>query len=117
MSIQFQSLFTIQVLHDYYTRHENKCADFDIVPAEDGFLLMKNMQVLHKNYNNKLLTVINAIKEVNDTPPPDFKLLPFLDFTDGLVLRFYLVLKNTHFSNFTSIGLQADKKRLYFSNL
>jgi hypothetical protein len=79
MSVQFQSLFTIQVLHDYYNKHDNKCIDFDIVPAEDCSLMMKNMQVLHKNYNNKLLTVINASKEINDTPPPDFKLTPFLE--------------------------------------
>lgn len=118
MSVQFQSLFTIQVLHDYYTRHDNQCADFDIVPAEDCSLLMKNMQVLYKNYNNKLLTVINASKEANDTPPPDFKLAPFLNFGIEIVFRWYLVLKNPHFSNFTSIALkQADKKRLYFSNL
>ncbi len=118
MSVQFQSLFTIQVLHDYYDRHQNKCADFEIVPTESCALLMKNMQVLYKNYNNKLLTVINAGKEVNDTPPPDFKLKPFLEFTDGLVFRYYLLLNNAHFSNFTSIALkQSDRKRFYFSNL
>jgi hypothetical protein len=118
MSVQFQSLFTIQLLHDYYSKHDNKCPDFDIVPAEDCSLLMKNMQVLHKNYNNKLLTVINAAKEDNDTPPPAFKLTPFLNFNKELVFRFYLILKNLHFSNFTAIALkQSDKKRLYFSNV
>ena len=118
MSVQFQSLFTVQMLHDYYDRHQNKCMDFDIVPAEDCALQMKNMQVLHKNYNNKLLTVINASKEINDTPPPDFKLIPFLNFNDGLVFRYYLVLKNPHFANFTSITLkQGERKRLYFNNL
>ena len=118
MSVQFQSLFTIQVLHDYYTKHENKCADFDIVAAEDCALLMKNMQVLNKNYNNKLLTVINASKEINDTPPPDFKLTPFLNFGKEMVFRFYLTLKNSHFSNFTAIAVkQGERKRFYFSNL
>jgi hypothetical protein len=118
MSVQFQSLFTIQVLHDYYNKHDNKCIDFDIVPAEDCSLMMKNMQVLHKNYNNKLLTVINASKEINDTPPPDFKLTPFLDFKKEVVFRWYLILKNPHFSNFTAVALkQSEKKRFYFSNL
>jgi hypothetical protein len=118
MSVQFQSLFSIQVLHDYYTRHDSKCSDFDIIPSEDCALLMKNMQVLHKNYNNKLLTVINASKELNDIPPPAFKLTPFLDFRKEMVFRFYLVLKNPHFSNFTAIALnQSWKKRLYLSNL
>ncbi|CAN5773432.1 hypothetical protein BH11BAC3_BH11BAC3_32640 [soil metagenome] len=118
MSVQFQSLFTIQVLHDYYNKHDNKCADFDIVPAPDCALLTKNMQVLHKNYNNKLLTVINADKEVNDTPPPDFRLTPFLNFSKELVFRWYMILKNPYFSNFTSIALnQGARKRLYFSNL
>jgi hypothetical protein len=118
MSLQFQPLFTIQLLHDYYSKHDNKCPDFDIVPADDCSLLMRNMQVLHKNDNNKLLTVINASKEANDTPPPAFKFTPFLNFNDELVFRFYVVLKNTHFSNFTAIALkQADRKRLYFTNL
>ncbi|GAB2835201.1 hypothetical protein [Ferruginibacter profundus] len=118
MSVQFQSLFTIQLLHDYYNRHENKCTDFDIVPSEDCAMQMKNMQLLHKNYNNKLLTVINAVKELNDTPPPDFKLRPFINFKEGLTLRFYLQLKHPHFSNFTSIALkQSERKRFYFSNL
>jgi len=118
MSVQFQSLFTIQVLHDYYTRHDSKCNDFDIIPSADCALLMKNMQVLHRNHNNKLLTVINASKEVNDIPPPAFKLSPFLNFGKEMVFRFYMVLKNPHFSNFTAIALQqSNKKRLYLSNL
>lgn len=118
MSVQFQSLFTIQLLHDYYNKHEDKCADFDIVPASDCALLLKNMKVLYKNYNNKLLTVVNANQETNETPPPAFRFKPFLDFNKELVFRWYLVLKNPHFSNFTAIALrQAEKKRLYFSNL
>ncbi|HEV2832088.1 MAG TPA: hypothetical protein VGW31_08910, partial [Hanamia sp.] len=118
MSIQFQSLFTIQVLHDYYNRHSIKCNDFDIVPTEDCALLMKNRQVLYKNYNNKLLTVVNASKEVNNTPPPDFRLTPFIDLGKEVVFRWYLILKNPHFGNFTSIAAKtSEKKRFYFSNL
>lgn len=118
MSIQFQSLFTIQVLHDYYSSHEKRCGDFAIVPTEDCALLMKNIQVLHKSYNNKLLTVVNAEKEPNDTPPPDFKLFPFPGFQKDMVLRYYLLLKNPYFSNFTAMALKlSEKKRYYFSNL
>jgi hypothetical protein len=118
MSLQFQSLFTIQLLHDYYDKHDNRCNDFDIVPAEDCALQMKNMRMLHKNYNNKLLTVINAAKEANSTPPPDFNLVPFINFNKEVVLRFYLLLKNPYFSNFTALALnQGQRKRLYLSNL
>ena len=118
MSVQFQSLFSLQLLHDYYTKHENRCTDFDIVASEDTALLMKNMHMLYKNYNNKLLIVINASKEINDIPPPAFKLTPFLAFGKEMVFRFYLSLKNPHFSNFSSIALkQSEKKRFYFSNL
>jgi hypothetical protein len=118
MSVQFQSLFTIQVLHDYYNRHSGKCNDFEIVPTEDCALLMKNRQALYKNYNNKLLTVISAGKEVNNTPPPDFRLTPFIDLGKELVFRWYLILKNPHFANFTSIAAKtSERKRFYFSNL
>ena len=118
MSIQFQSLFTIQMLHDYYSNHEKRCADFDIVPTEDCALLMKNIQMLHKNYNNKLLTVSNAEKEPNDMPPPDFKLLPFPGFAKDTVFRYYLQPKNPFFLNFTAMSLKvSEKKRFYFSNL
>jgi hypothetical protein len=118
MSLQFQSLFTIQVIHDYYNKHDNRCTDFDIVPAEDAALYMTNMQMLHKNHGNKLLAVINASKQTNSVPPPNFNLAPFINFNKEVVLRFYLVLKNPYFSNFTALALkQAEKKRLYFSNL
>jgi len=116
MSIQFQPLFTIQLIHDYYNKHEKRCADFDIVPAEDCDLLMKKMQILYKNYKNKFLTVINASKNINETPPPNFKITPFLNFPDDLVFRYYLVLKNPHFQNFTSIALNRSG-RFYFSNI
>ncbi|MFT3823191.1 MAG: hypothetical protein QM731_04690 [Chitinophagaceae bacterium] len=118
MSIQFQSLFTIQVLHDYYNRHDNRCSDLDIVPAEDCAQLMRNMQVLFRNYNYRLLTVINASKEANDVPPPAFKLTPFLTFPDEMVFRYYLFPRNPHFSAITALALPITaKKRLYFSNL
>ncbi len=118
MSIQFQSLFTVQLLHDYYDRHNIKCPDFSIVPAADCDVLMKNMQVLYKNYGNKLLTVVNASKEVNDTPPPGFKYAPFISFNTVTVFRYYIKLNNAHFSNYTSVALDhAAKKCFYFSNL
>src|SRR5215211_755250 len=118
MSIQFQSLFTIQVLHDYYDRHQNRCNDFDIVPTADCQQLMKNLQILHKNYNHRLLTVVNASKEVNDTPPPAFKLSPFIGFHPNMVLRFYLIPKNPHFGAITAAFQNfSQRRRLYFSNL
>jgi len=116
MSIQFQPLFNIQLLHDYYNMHERRCVDFDIIPTEDCASLMKNIQILHKNYKDKFLTVINASKDINDEPPPTFKIKPFLNFPTDLVLRYYLVLKNPHFFNFTSIALNPSGK-FYFSNI
>src|SRR5215216_4280529 len=118
MSIQFQSLFTIQIMHDYYDRHANRCEDFDIVPSEDCSSLMKNMVLLYKNHNNKLLTVINATKEANNAPPPDFKFSPFLDLRNELVLRYYMIARNPNFSNFTAIATgQSGRRGFYFSNL
>ncbi len=108
MASQFHSLFTLQVLHDYYNQHGLKCPDFDIVPTEDCVALMKNMQVLHKHFGNKLVTLVNASSDAK----------PFLDFTDGLTLRFYLRLNHPYFNNFTSVSIQAAaQKRFYFSNL
>ena len=118
MSIQFKSLFTLQILHDYYNRHNNKCPDFNIVAADDCTERMKNMQVLHRNYGNKLLTVIAAEKLTETEPPPAVHYIPFLPFGTAFVLRYYIVLKNAHFSGFTSVGHNPfQKKRLYFSNL
>lgn len=118
MSVQFQSLFTIQVLHDYYNRHNYRCADLAIVPADDCEQLMRNMQVLYRNYNHRLLAVINASKEVNDAPPPAFRLTPFLNFPDELVFRYYLFPRNPQFASITALALPVTAgKRLYFSNL
>jgi hypothetical protein len=118
MSIQFQSLFTMQIKHDYYDLHDRRCNDFSIEPTSDCEMLMKNLRMLYKNYYNRFLTVITCTKEVNETPPPTFHLSPFIDVSNGLVLRYYLKLKNLNFSNFTSIALPlSDRKRFYFSNL
>ncbi len=118
MSIQFKSLFTLQILHDYYNRHNNKCPDFDIVAADDCAERMKNMQVLHRNFGNKLLTVIAAEKLTETGLPPVVHYIPFLPFGNSFVLRYYMVLKNAHFGGFTAVGHNLfQKKRLYFSNL
>jgi|GEM_PF-6063783 len=114
--IQFQPLFTIQLIHDYYTKHEKRCTDFDIVPTDECASLMKKMQILYKNHNNKFFTVVNANKTINEEPPPNFKITPFLNFPNDFVLRYYLVLKNPHFLNFTSIALPPSGK-CYFSNI
>ncbi len=118
MSIQFKSLFTVQILHDYYNKHTNKCPDFDIIPADDCIEHMKNMQVLYRNYGNKLLAVITSEKLTETGPPPVVHYTPFLPFGNPFVLRYYLVLTNAHFASFTTVGHNPfQKKRLYFNNL
>jgi len=118
MSIQFQSLFTIQLLHDFYDKHELRCSDFNIVPSADCAELIKNQQILHKNHNNRLLTVVYASKEENDTPPPEFKFSPFLDFRNGMVFRFYMFLNNPNFDSITALAMNmSQRKRCYFSNV
>jgi len=118
MGLQFQSLFTIQLLHDYYSKHAGRCVDFEMVPAEDCSRLMKNMRILHKDFGSRFFTVVEATKLVNENPPPVFNLFPFSDFDNGIVFRYYLLLKNLYFSNFTAISLQmSERKRFYFSNL
>jgi hypothetical protein len=120
MANQYQTLFALQVLHDYYNmnNHENKCADFDMVPTEDCIALMRNMQVLHRNFGSKLVTLIRAEEKANPAPPPATNWNPFIDFRESFVLRWYLKSKNPYFSNFTALALQlSERKRLYFSNL
>ncbi|MFT3681161.1 MAG: hypothetical protein QM791_12865 [Ferruginibacter sp.] len=117
MGIQFQSLFTLQVLHDYYSMHDNRCPDFSIIPSSDTMQQMTNQRMLHKNYSNKLFVVCGAEKIDNSNPPPASRQVPFVKLPAEMILRFYLVLNNKSFNNFTAVTPQEQRKVFYFSNL
>jgi hypothetical protein len=118
MAIQFETLFSIKVLHDFYDRHESQCADFRIVPAPDCENLMKNARMLFRNSRHQLQTLISAEKKANTPPTPGFQTKPFIPMGKELVFRFYMLLYNPHFSKFTATGMNMSaRKRYCFSNL
>ena len=95
MNLVYKYLFTVELLHHYY--RDGKCPDFEIVPTEDCLQQLRDSHLIWRFINNKLFVGI-------EIDPADAKeSTPALALADGIVLRFYLKLKNAAFINFTNL--------------
>jgi hypothetical protein len=105
MLTKYSILFTVELQHDYYTG--KLCKDFQIVPTPDCDAMFRNMQLLYKNAGNKLIVLAS-----NDGGKP------FINIDPTAVFRFYLLLQNPYFLNFTNADWkQREGKRYVFDNL
>ncbi len=110
MNLVYKYLFTIELLHHYYS--DGKSLDFEIVPAEDCLASMRDFHLIYRYINNKLFVGI----EIDPGDPNEE--LPAISLRDGIVFRFYLKLKNPSFLNFTNLPTSQNRNQCYyFSNL
>lgn len=106
MNVRYRILFSINVLHDYYTNL--KCTDISFVPAKDTLVKMQAGQMLYKVLGNTLVVLIKV--DDNDKP--------YVELDEAMKLRFYLEVLNHGFVTKTNINLdELRNKRLYFNNL
>ncbi len=106
MSLKYKILFTVELLHDYYT--DGVCNDFTIVPSEETATLLKGQAMLTKSLNNLLIVLV----KINDGGQP------FIPLDVNKKLSFYLQLQNPDFNNFTNLSYKPSQtRRYYFSNL
>ena len=105
MNASFQILFSLEILHDYYANQQ--CKDFDLQPSSDTFYLMKNLKMMTKILNNKLLVLTES-----ENSKPVYAANP------ESIFRFYMLPKKANFSNYTNLSLAAQTDSVYyFSNL
>ncbi|MGZ3751833.1 MAG: hypothetical protein ACXVB0_08955 [Mucilaginibacter sp.] len=107
ISINFGSLFTVELLHQFYT---NKlCPDFNIVTSAWTQKVLDGHKALAKPYGNQLYT---GIKTTGDGIAVPFK--PFVTVEKGMQMTFFLKLNNPLFVNYTNLPFVANAGKIYY---
>jgi len=105
IDIKGNILFTIQLLHKYYTN--GLCPDFTMVPSPATAALLANCQLLWKQHGNQGLVAarFNGKTGTMIIPPPNQP------------ITFFLRCNNSLFWNYTDLPLPGLAQRLlYFTN-
>lgn len=113
MDINYQILFTIELLHEYFM--DGKSTEVEITPARDSQSLFKDIDIQWRYRDNKFIALIRE----NDQQQPFLNKTPnklYRKFFDHSIFRLYLKLKEADFLNYTNITTAYNKVR-YFSNL
>lgn len=114
MNSNYEILFGIDLLHEYYLNRE--CTDFEIVPTQDCKELAKRLNLQFRKKPSGLL----AFLLTNDGGEPYINVPPqknFSQYFSKSVFRFYLKLNNFDFLNYTNtIAAFGSKRKYYFSN-
>jgi hypothetical protein len=102
LSIKFQALFTITLLHDYYAG--KAFSDVLITPDATAQTLLQNQKIICRINDNQLTAYVQT-KENQ----------PIISIEPNTNFRFYLSVQNSSFYNFTSLTL-GQQLPYYFSN-
>lgn len=101
----YSKLFSINLLHDYYTNNQTR--DFEIIPTANTRNLMIKYRMLMKKHTNGLKVYYEGPNQGIATIPVD----------DDLKFVFYLKLDQPRFLNFTNLPLKnSNKEKYHFSN-
>jgi len=103
MNTQFQTLFSVNIAHGYYS---NACQDFGFVVPEETAQLLKNRKLLARTREG----VFYLLYESDETETP-------LISAEGVTLRFGLLLLNPFFSNITQGTFDPLSSVLFYRNL
>lgn len=105
MKTSYRILFSIQILHDYYTQIES-FDDIEIIPTDKSKSILNGNRILYRFLKNKFTALI----EVDGDKP-------FVNIDSDTNLRFILRLKNPSFTNISGVKLFDINNRVYyFSN-
>jgi hypothetical protein len=105
MSLRYKIVFSVAILHEYYT--DKFCQDLEVIPSAATAAVLKGCGMVWKQAGHKLI----VLTRVDDTGKPYVKLSPLVK------LSFYLRIKNPYFNNFTNLSYHpAEPFRYYFSN-
>lgn len=105
MSLRYKILFSVAIMHDYYS--DKFCQDIDLIPSAATAAVLKGHGMVWKQAGHKLI----VLTRVDDTGKP------FVKLSAAAKLSFYLRINNPHFYNFTNLSYHpAEPFRYYFSN-
>jgi len=113
MDINYEMLFSIELLHEYFTSGFTR--DLVFIPSDDCLHLFNRMDVQWRQVNNRMIAFIR----VNDIHEPytNISSKNFRTSFGDTVFRIYLRSKNSSFLNFTNLPAPVPGNILYFSNL
>lgn len=104
MVSNYEIVFTINILHDYYKNGMSK--DFDLVPTLQTKGILKNHRCLLKHTPTGSILLYHAEK----------KRKPLIPLGKEQSLVFILNLNNTGFLNITQLPDKGDPKQVYYLN-
>ncbi len=106
MSLRYQIVFTVDILHDYYS--SGICPDFEVLPSPDTASFLRAHGMLCKFTGSRLTVLIRVGADEKPHSP----------LSISARMKFYLKLNNSHFNNFTNLTYQPfTSHRYYFSNV
>lgn len=115
MNTRFKILFSIDILHEYYSSRQ--CRDFNIIPSPETSLLLENHHMLYKVVNNKLVVLVKVEEEPAEGEE-DHANEPFVLLNPAQKLVFYLDLVKPVFMNISNIDFDLlQSRRFYFTNI
>jgi len=104
IAIRYQILFTITLQHDYYAR--SPFNDLAIVPSPLTSELLRGHKIIYRKNEN----VFTAMIQTNAGKP-------FITISDSIVFRFFVIINNDSFSNFSALKMVGAAGGIYyFSN-
>ncbi len=105
MNLSYAILFSVELMHDYYT--DQRCPDFTIIPTAETAVDLKNMGMIYRFAGNLLYVLVRV----------DGNGLPLIPIAPNKNFVFAMVLDHVHFYNFTNLSdTPSASKRYYFSN-
>jgi len=115
MDLNYSTLFTIELLHEYFLNR--KCKDVQIVQANDCADTARRMNIQFRQIDNRLLAFI---RENNNHEPylnsSDNK--SYRKYYQKTIFRFYLKIDDPTFYNYSNLNLfYGLNRKFYFSNL
>jgi hypothetical protein len=105
MTLQYEILFTTELLHKFFT--DELCPDLSIVPSAETVQLLGGRRIMIRSAQNRFFAGIQT-----DTPGK-----PFILPEEGMQMSFFLMLKNPLFFNYTNLPTGYPGGKLYhFTN-
>jgi hypothetical protein len=105
LNFEYQELFTLQILHEYYKGE--KTSDFIILPSIESSNITKRLGLITKQIDNKLYVLIERNK----------KELLHTTLFSSLTFSFFVYPNNSYFHNFTDLPITiSEDEILYFNN-
>lgn len=107
ININFGNLFTVEVLHKYYTNQ--LCPDFSITPSAKTQQVVNGHKAIAKQYNNQVQA---GIQSDGVSVPPSLK--PFMPVETGMQMTFFMNMVNPLFVNYTNLPFAASAGKIYY---